>query len=239
MALLLRMGGVPARVASGFTAGSADSSGHPWTVSDIDAHAWVEVWFPHYGWVRFDPTPTQRARPAAGASAAPVRQDPRAGPPAFGNRSAPRQERGLRATGSAAPPRVRRGSSLVLFIAIAAVLVLAGLGLFVRSLLRPEPTDDELVPSSSGRCRAPGGRSPTGSRSPRSSTASAARRTPPPTSAHLRLSRYAGGDGRPTAAQRRALRQQLRYGLGVSGRLRSLWALPPRLRLGRGRPRGS
>ncbi len=57
MALLLRMGGLPARVASGFTAGVYEPVSRQWVVSDIDAHAWVEVWFPQYGWVRFDPTP--------------------------------------------------------------------------------------------------------------------------------------------------------------------------------------
>ncbi len=57
MALLLRMGGVPARVAVGFTSGTYDQPGHRWVVSDLDAHAWVEAWFSHYGWVRFDPTP--------------------------------------------------------------------------------------------------------------------------------------------------------------------------------------
>ncbi len=56
MALLLRMAGIPARVASGFTSGDQDATGE-WVVSDLNAHAWVEVWFPTYGWVRFDPTP--------------------------------------------------------------------------------------------------------------------------------------------------------------------------------------
>jgi hypothetical protein len=65
MALLLRMGGLPARVASGFTAGSPNASNSQWTVSDIDAHAWVEVWFPHYGWLPFDPTPGRGSLSAA------------------------------------------------------------------------------------------------------------------------------------------------------------------------------
>ncbi|HET9720230.1 MAG TPA: transglutaminase-like domain-containing protein, partial [Solirubrobacteraceae bacterium] len=57
MALLLRMGGIPARVAAGFTTGVYDSRSHTYTVSDLDAHSWVEAWFAGYGWVTFDPTP--------------------------------------------------------------------------------------------------------------------------------------------------------------------------------------
>ena len=55
MALMLRMLGVPARVAAGFTSGKYEDGG--WTVTDHNAHAWVEVWFPGYGWLPFDPTP--------------------------------------------------------------------------------------------------------------------------------------------------------------------------------------
>jgi transglutaminase-like putative cysteine protease len=57
MALMLRYLGVPARVAVGFVSGTYDSSKHEWTVTDHDAHAWVEVWFRGYGWLPFDPTP--------------------------------------------------------------------------------------------------------------------------------------------------------------------------------------
>jgi protein-glutamine gamma-glutamyltransferase len=55
MAVMLRMLGIPARVAVGFTSGTYD--GERWTVTDHDAHAWVEAWFRGYGWVPFDPTP--------------------------------------------------------------------------------------------------------------------------------------------------------------------------------------
>jgi transglutaminase-like putative cysteine protease len=57
MALLMRIGHVPARVAVGFTSGSYDPISHDYVVTDIDAHAWVEIWFPGYGWVEFNPTP--------------------------------------------------------------------------------------------------------------------------------------------------------------------------------------
>ncbi|MGN6868885.1 MAG: transglutaminase-like domain-containing protein, partial [Solirubrobacteraceae bacterium] len=68
MAMLLRMGGIPARVATGFTTGTYDTATKSWLVSDVDAHAWVEAWFPGYGWVTFDPTPAQA--PARGGRAA-------------------------------------------------------------------------------------------------------------------------------------------------------------------------
>jgi len=55
MAVMLRMIGVPARVAVGFTAGTW--KGGVWTVTDQQAHAWVEAWFAGHGWLAFDPTP--------------------------------------------------------------------------------------------------------------------------------------------------------------------------------------
>ncbi len=45
MALMLRYLGVPARVAAGFSSGTYDGGSGTWTVTDHDAHAWVEVWF--------------------------------------------------------------------------------------------------------------------------------------------------------------------------------------------------
>jgi transglutaminase-like putative cysteine protease len=57
MALMLRWLGVPARVAVGFTSGTYSESHHRWTVTDHNAHAWVEAWFDGWGWLPFDPTP--------------------------------------------------------------------------------------------------------------------------------------------------------------------------------------
>jgi protein-glutamine gamma-glutamyltransferase len=64
MALLLRMAGIPARVATGFTRGSYNRDSGEWRVRDLDAHSWVEVYFNGVGWVNFDPTPP--ASPAEG-----------------------------------------------------------------------------------------------------------------------------------------------------------------------------
>lgn len=56
MAILLRSAGVPARFATGFQPGTRNPITGVYDVKLSDAHAWVEVWVPHHGWVAFDPT---------------------------------------------------------------------------------------------------------------------------------------------------------------------------------------
>lgn len=54
MAVMARAVGIPARVASGYSLGEyADGVFH---IVAADAHSWVEVYFPHYGWIEFEPT---------------------------------------------------------------------------------------------------------------------------------------------------------------------------------------
>jgi hypothetical protein len=54
---MLRYLGIPARVGAGFTTGRYNVNRGEWTVSDTNAHTWVEAWFAGYGWLPFDPTP--------------------------------------------------------------------------------------------------------------------------------------------------------------------------------------
>jgi transglutaminase-like putative cysteine protease len=83
MALMLRMAGIPARVAAGVSPGSYNKDTGEYRVRDLDAHSWVEVWFTGIGWVPFDPTPARSpaqsqssalATSAAAADAGEVRQ---------------------------------------------------------------------------------------------------------------------------------------------------------------------
>ena len=61
-ALLSRQLGFPTRVAVGFLPGKTDvASPNTYVVSGNETHAWPEVLFEGYGWVRFEPTPRQES----------------------------------------------------------------------------------------------------------------------------------------------------------------------------------
>jgi transglutaminase-like putative cysteine protease len=64
MAVMLRTLGIPARVAVGYVLDPASAEETKYTVRKNDAYSWVEVFFPNYGWVNFNPT---RDRPQGGA----------------------------------------------------------------------------------------------------------------------------------------------------------------------------
>jgi transglutaminase-like putative cysteine protease len=68
MASMARTLGIPARVAVGFTPGSAvktEGSELPeYRVTTHDLHAWPELYFSGVGWVRFEPTPGRGVAPA-------------------------------------------------------------------------------------------------------------------------------------------------------------------------------
>ena len=54
--VLLRELGIPARIAAGYTPGTRNPFTGYYEVKNSDAHTWIEVWFPRYGWYEFDPT---------------------------------------------------------------------------------------------------------------------------------------------------------------------------------------
>ncbi len=230
MALLLRMGGVPARVATGFTTGAYDSNTKSWYVTDVDAHAWVEVWFPRYGWVTFDPTPA--AAPARGGQV-PISSVGSLNSSGNLLHQARHVDTLGGATRSGTVAHHRGSFSTPLLVTLGVILVVLGFGF--GAWRRMAPLGEEGMLAELERALARSGR-------PLSdgvtlSSVERRFRTSPDAAAYvrlLRLARFAGGTEVPTLRQRRALRGQLRAGLGLGGALRALWALPPRPQRKRG-----
>ena len=225
MALLLRMAGVPTRVVTGFTTGSLDTKTREYVVRDFDAHSWVEVWYPGIGWVTFDPTPAARRRarsPTSPARARPRRQRRGARASATSRptpavaRSPPRPaRRGCRSRWSPSPswPWPRAESCCGAVAVAAAGRHPGGRGRRRRARARPAP-------------RAP----PSGARHDAARARGALRPQPRGGRLRARAARPAlrRPPAAPTPAQRRGLRSELARGMGLVGRLRAWWALPPR-----------
>jgi transglutaminase-like putative cysteine protease len=225
MALLLRMGGVPARVAAGFTPGSLDAKTGEFVVRDLDAHSWVEAWFPGYGWVTFDPTPSaapprSQSDDVSAAAAAVAGDLPNIGLPSgvAGPRTAP----AVIDEGTSWKPIAGGGAAAVGLLG----LVLVG---WRRRRRSAGPRDDwrESVAELERALRRVG-RTPAPGLTLRALEAGFA--SSPGAAAYVRVlreQRYRGGGRAPTPAERRRLRAELGRGAGPIGRLRAWWALPP------------
>lgn len=224
MALLLRLGGVPARVAAGFTPGTPSGNRGERVVRDYDAHSWVEAWFPRFGWVTFDPTPA--ASPALSANA---RIGPLPGTGGKGGASTRRRQPDPLSGASPAPAPPRHGGAPVVGVALgaAALLLLAGLLLLARRRRRARDPLQIAVFELERALRR------TGRASEAATTLQEIEqrlRGAPQAAAYVRAlrdARYGYGEKSPSAAQRRALREELARGRGAGGRLRAWWALPP------------
>jgi transglutaminase-like putative cysteine protease len=57
MAVMLRTLRIPSRVVNGFLSDEFNDVTGNYVVRARNAHAWVEAYFPGYGWITFDPTP--------------------------------------------------------------------------------------------------------------------------------------------------------------------------------------
>lgn len=149
MAMLLRQAGIPTRLAQGFLPVQPSSDGTE-IVDNASAHAWVEVLFPGYGWVDFDPTGGGIGQPLAIPSGAPATATPR---PSFGqvtNRpgdSGDDNGPGRRTPAPVAPgstdPSNRSGGP---FIVIAILLAIGGAALATVAWRRgPRPMHPDQV----------------------------------------------------------------------------------------------
>jgi transglutaminase-like putative cysteine protease len=232
MALMLRMVGIPARVAAGFAPGSYNKDTEEYRVRDLDAHSWVEVWFTGIGWVPFDPTPT--IAPADSQSSGPTAPSAAAGPAGGISERSPTAERasgggGLAGDDGGAPWLLPAAAALLVALAGGAALVV---GLRVYRLRGLSPA--ELADAQLGELRRVLVR--LGWEVPAATTLLGLerrlrRRAGPASAAYaggLRAHRY---DPRAPAApggrERRALRRELTGGGGLGARLRGLIAIPP------------
>ncbi len=59
MAVMLRHLGIPTRLAQGYATGEYDPLTGAYRLLEKDAHTWVEVYFPTYGWIQFEPTASE------------------------------------------------------------------------------------------------------------------------------------------------------------------------------------
>jgi len=146
LAWMVRVAGIPARVAFGFTRGG-DREGNTWTLTNRNAHAWTEVYFAGYGWVPFDATPAAGVIGAARSDWAPDTDRPapvassssNAAVPGSDSSTAPagadpRENRGFDDAGLAAGGGSTPASTTALWVAGGAALLMALL--LVPALLR-------------------------------------------------------------------------------------------------------
>jgi len=101
MAFLARLDGIPSRVVYGFTQGTRQRDGS-WLVTTHDAHAWPELYFAGYGWLRFEPTPG--GSDGQGTAVAPAYAAAQPGPASLSQRTTGPSPSSLAGPGSGANP---------------------------------------------------------------------------------------------------------------------------------------
>jgi transglutaminase-like putative cysteine protease len=57
LAVMCRIADIPSRLVVGYLASEQDPVSGDLVLREKNSHAWVEVYFPGYGWIEFDPTP--------------------------------------------------------------------------------------------------------------------------------------------------------------------------------------
>ena len=127
MAMLLREEGIPARLVEGFLPGQRDQRTGQEEIYTDGAHAWVEVYFPGFGWQAFDPTGGGRAQVVALPSGPPVVKTPAPSGPGSSAEIVLPSRRGEADPGTTGQGggNVRGSANVALLVAIAVVLLVA------------------------------------------------------------------------------------------------------------------
>jgi transglutaminase-like putative cysteine protease len=244
MALLLRLGGVPARVAAGFSPGVYDAKRKEFVVRDLDAHSWVEVFYPSIGWITRDPTPSdsparsQTDDLGRAAQNANVDVSDAGGAGADGPASSG-------ATGGPARSGDGGGPALLVIglgLGLAGVVVVFGLLLVIGGRRRLPARVADLGAGQLAELQRALRRTRRTPAAPTTLEVLAARYRGTAAEDYVRAlaaARYGYGDAGPTPAQRAALRRELAIGRGLRRRLRAWWALPPQPSLRRLRRRSA
>jgi len=240
MAMLLRMGGIPARVAAGFSPGGYSKHKQAWVVRDTDAHSWVEAWFDDFGWVTFDPTPagTPARSQIAALERAPETSTDRGDAASSGEGGSAARLPGVRpdlagpqsGPGGAAGSGEDAGTRWWWFAGGGLLLALLAAWSVLRWRRRAEAPAlalDRAVRELEAALRRSG--RPASADTTLHQLEQRLGRTPEAAAylRALRTGRFATSAPAPTAGGRRALRRELASGGGPRGRLRALWALPP------------
>jgi transglutaminase-like putative cysteine protease len=234
MALMLRMLGIPARVAAGFTPGSYNAQTKEYRVRDLDAHSWVEVWFGTVGWVPFDPTPSiapadsqssADAASASGGSADTPETPDRVGELGLGSAEGTGDPGDSDETGGPIDPWMALAAFLIVgAAALAAARVRARL-----SRRSAADRDPDLATLRRVLARTGGPLPPR--LTLRELELRLERTAGPPAARYARMlreRRFGARGGRPPdGAARRDLRRALSRGKGLRARLAALVALPP------------
>jgi protein-glutamine gamma-glutamyltransferase len=242
MALMLRMLGIPSRVATGFAPGGRDPERNNFLVDDTDAHDWVEVFFPSIGWVTFDPTPS--AAPAAtqlddnnlGVTKSPGPSAKSSGP-AFPDSPTGPVSLHKRASGSGSGPQAAESGPNLLVRLVELVVVLAVASLLIygwrrrrRGRLEPDRLADAELAELERALERIGQPLPPGATLRRAEQLLGERMGPAAAGYAAKLGdrRYRHPDtAPPDMQQRRALRRALLAAVGRRSWLLVLRAIPP------------
>ena len=135
MAMLLRQAGVPTRLVQGFLPG--ERTGTTETIRNSNSHAWVQVYFPKFGWVDFDPTGGDLSQLPTLPPGAAV-PSPSPAPSGSSGDAIRDPERTIRPTPFVAPTGTTGGSGpgSAAYVAIAVLLLVAVGGLAFASYRR-------------------------------------------------------------------------------------------------------